>query len=267
MRECIEMEDVKKITEFAINFVSQAGHILLNHFEQGMEVKRKSSEIDLVTEADLASERFIVERIRSRYPEHGILSEEEIGEMEFSEYLWIIDPLDGTINYTHGFPVFCVTVALQYKNDLVLGVTYDPIRDETFTAMKNLGAFLNGNPLKVSKAGRLVESLIATGFPYQRATSADNNLAEFNRVLPKVQGVRRGGSAALDLAYVAAGRLDGYWESHLSSWDWAAGFLMVQEAGGKVSDRNDKPWTFESKGMVATNGSIHDELLRVLRVR
>lgn len=258
------MKDVEKILKFAINLVLRAGHILLNRFEREMEVRSKSSEIDLVTEADLDSERFIVKTIRDRYPQHSILSEEEVGNTGVSKFFWIIDPLDGTVNYAHGFPFFCVTVALQYKDDLVLGVTHDPIRAETFTVVKNLGAFLNGNPLKVSKADHLVRSLVATGFPYKRATIADNNLAEFNKILPRVQGVRRGGSAALDLAYVAAGRLDGYWESHLSPWDWAAGFLMVQEAGGKVTDRDGQTWTLESKGMVATNGLIHRELLEVL---
>jgi myo-inositol-1(or 4)-monophosphatase len=261
------MSEVEKILEFTINLALRAGRILLSHSEQGMEVRSKSSEIDLVTEADLASERFIVETIRSRYPKHGILSEEEVEDKEDREFFWIIDPLDGTVNYAHGFPIFCVSLALQYRDDLILGVTHDPMRDETFTVVKNRGASLNGDSLKVSRADRLVRSLVATGFPYKRATIEDNNLPEFNRVLPKVQGIRRGGSAALDLAYVAAGRLDGYWEAHLSPWDWAAGVLMIQEAGGMVTDRNSHPWTFESKKMVATNGLIHEELLRVLSER
>ena len=253
--------------EFAVNVVKGAGQILLDHFGKGMEVRSKSSEIDLVTEVDLASERFIVETIRNQYPEHRILSEEEIEDSGASEYFWIIDPLDGTVNYAHGYPVFCVTMALQYRGDLILGVTHDPIRNETFTVEKDKGVFCNGHSLKVSKTRRLVESLLATGFPYTRATIKDNNLPEFNQVLPKVQGIRRGGSAALDLAYVAAGRFDGYWEAHLSPWDWAAGVLMIQEAGGIVTDRNSQPWTFESKKMVATNGCIHEELLRVISDR
>ncbi|UCE20613.1 MAG: inositol monophosphatase [Gemmatimonadota bacterium] len=250
--------------KFTVDVAIRTGHILLNHFQRGLDVRYKSSEIDLVTEADLASERFIVETIRHHYPKHGILSEEEVEDKEDREFFWIIDPLDGTVNYAHGFPIFCVSLALQQRGDPILGVTHDPMRDETFTAVKNLGAFLNGDALKVSGADRLVRSLVATGFPYKRATIEDNNLPEFNRVLPKVQGVRRGGSAALDLAYVAAGRLDGYWEAHLSPWDWAAGVLMIQEAGGRVTDRRNQPWTFGSKKMVATNGLIHEELLHIL---
>ena len=258
------MNEVKNILEFAMNVALRSGRILLEHYNQSMEVRSKSSEIDLVTEADLASERFIVQTIRKKFPKHGILSEEEVEDNEAREFSWIIDPLDGTVNYTHGFPIFCVSLALQYQGDPLLGVTHDPTRDETFTVVKHLGAFLDGERLNVSQAKTLVQSLVATGFPYKRATIEDNNLPEFNRVLPKVQGIRRGGSAALDLAYVAAGRLDGYWEAHLSPWDWAAGVLMIQEAGGRVTDRTGQPWTLESKKMVATNGFIHEELLQVV---
>jgi myo-inositol-1(or 4)-monophosphatase len=254
----------KGMLDFAIMLVHEAGTIVLDHYQQGLEVQRKSSDIDLVTEADFASERYLKDSIRRHYPGHDILTEETDEERGDGEYLWLIDPLDGTVNYAHGFPVFCITIALQFRGALVLGVTYDPLRQEVFTAEKSRGAFLNGHALRVSKAQALVESLIATGFPYTRATVIDNNLTEFNRVLPKVQGLRRGGSAALDLAYVAAGRLDGYWEAHLSPWDWAAGVLMIREAGGRVTDREDAPWSFESRKMVATNGLIHQELLRVL---
>lgn len=249
---------------FTVDLVQEAGKIVLDSFEKNLDIQSKSSEIDLVTEADLASERYINASIRRRYPEHDILSEETDEERRNREYLWLVDPLDGTVNFAHGFPMFCVTVALQFKGALVLGVTFDPLRKELFTAEKDRGAFLNGCNIQVTSAPVLVQSLIATGFPYTRATVADNNLTEFNRVLPKVQGVRRGGSAALDLAYVAAGRLDGYWEAHLSPWDWAAGVLMIQEAGGSVTDREGKLWSFESSKMVATNGVIHQKLLQVL---
>jgi myo-inositol-1(or 4)-monophosphatase len=249
---------------FAMDLVREAGGILLNYLGRSMEIRSKSTEIDLVTEADLASERFMVSTIRKRYPGHRLLSEEEVQPDSDSEYLWLIDPLDGTINFAHGFPVFSVTVAVRHLADLIIGVTYDPLRDELFTVSRGHGAELNGQQIHVSTAGRLIQSLVATGFPYRKATISDNNLAEFNRVLPRIQGIRRGGSAALDLAYVAAGRLDGYWESHLSPWDWAAGMLMVQEAGGSVTSRDGRPWTFESQGMVATNGLIHHELMDVL---
>ena len=263
----IQEKGVGDVLAFAVQLVRGAGALLVDRFNQVTGVRSKSSTIDLVTEADLDSERFIVDAIRRQYPHHSVLSEEKAGREGAGDYLWLVDPLDGTVNYVHGFPVFCVTVALRYGDDLIVGVTYDPVLGELFTVEKGRGAFLNERPLRVSRAQRLVESLVATGFPYKRATMADNNLAEFNRILPKVQGVRRGGSAALDLAYVAAGRLDGYWESHLSPWDWAAGVLMVEEAGGTVTDRESKPWTPESSKLVATNGVIHEELLKVLSSR
>lgn len=253
--------------QFAGNLVREAGSILMTYLGQDMEVRSKSTEIDLVTEADLASERFIVDTIEKQYPSHRILSEEEHRKDLSNEFLWLIDPLDGTINFAHGFPVFSVTIAVQYLADLIIGVTYDPLRNELFSVRKGGGVNLNGRQLRVSNAGRLIQSILATGFPYRKATIPDNNLAEFSRVVPRIQGIRRGGSAALDLAYVAAGRLDGYWESHLSPWDWAAGVLMVQEAGGTVTDRSGQPWTFESNGMVATNSLLHAELLGVLDAR
>ena len=254
----------KEFLEFAIDLVQEAGRIVLDSYQQCIDVRTKSTQIDLVTEADLASEKFIKASIRRQYPEHDILAEETEEKRHQRDYLWLVDPLDGTVNYTHGFPVFCVTVALQWKGVPVLGVTYDPLRGELFTAQRQQGAFLHGHGIRVSTAALLVQSLVATGFPYTRATVPDNNLAEFNRVLPKVQGVRRGGSAGLDMAYVAAGRLDGYWEAHLSPWDWAAGVLMIEEAGGRVTDRKGDPWSFDSNTLVATNGLIHQELLRVL---
>ena len=175
-----------------------------------------------------------------------------------------MDPLDGTTNYAHGFPVFCVVLAVQRQEETILGVIYDPLRDELFTARQGRGATLNGRPLRVSNVARLAESLVATGFAYRRASLKDNNLPEFGRVMPRVQGVRRAGSAALDLAYLAAGRLDGYWEAHLSPWDWAAGALMVCEAGGTVTDREGHPWQVGCPNIVASNGRIHQELLAVL---
>jgi myo-inositol-1(or 4)-monophosphatase len=257
-------EHRKEILEFAIDLVRRAGTIVLDYFHTGIDIQTKSTEIDLVTEADLASERFIKETLKTQYPNHDILAEEMEDERSESEFLWVVDPLDGTVNFAHGFPIFSITMALYHKGTAVLGVTYDPLREEVFSAEKDGGAFLNGQALRVSTAPVLVQSLVATGFPYTRATVPDNNLVEFNRVLPKVQGVRRGGSAALDMAYVAAGRLDGYWEAHLSPWDWAAGVLMIEEAGGRVTDRTGKPWRFGSDTLVATNGLIHQELQSIL---
>jgi myo-inositol-1(or 4)-monophosphatase len=251
--------------DFAVELTREAGQVLMDHFERRLIVKSKSSEIDLVTEADVASDKLIVEAIRQRYPEHSILSEEGLGEEQAGEFLWLIDPLDGTTNYAHGYPVFSVTIALQREGENVLGVTYDPVRDELFWAEKGQGAYCNGRRLSVSGVVNLRRCLLATGFFYTRASIEDNNLAEFGRIMPRVQGVRRGGSAALDMAYVAAGRLDGYWEFHLSPWDWAAGDLLVREAGGRTSDVSGQPWRLRSGNMVATNDLLHEELLAALK--
>jgi myo-inositol-1(or 4)-monophosphatase len=251
--------------DFAVELAKEAGQVLMDYFERRLVVESKSSEIDLVTEADVASEKLIVKAIRERYPEHSILSEEGLGEKQAGEFLWLIDPLDGTTNYAHGYPVFCVSIALQREGETVLGVTYDPVQDELFYAEKGQGAYCHGRRLSVSGAVNLRRSLLATGFPYARASIEDNNVAEFGRIMPRVQGVRRGGAATLDMAYVAAGRLDGYWEFHLSPWDWAAGHLLVQEAGGRTSDVSGQPWRLRSNSMVATNGLLHEELLAVLK--
>jgi len=255
---------VNEMLDFAIETVREAGRLLRARFEHQHIVASKSSPIDLVTEADLASERLIVDRIRQRFPDHAILAEEGQGGGNRSPYVWLIDPLDGTTNYAHGFPVFSVNIALARGGEILLGVTYDPLRDELFTAQWGAGAFLNERRLRVSQTAHLSESLLATGFPYNRATNPQNNLGPFNAVMPLVRGIRRGGSAALDLAYVAAGRLDGYWEFWLNPWDWAAGVLLVTEAGGTVTDVAGQPWRLDSSSMVATNGHLHQELLRAV---
>jgi myo-inositol-1(or 4)-monophosphatase len=251
--------------DFAVELAKEAGQVLMDHLKQRLAVESKSTEIDLTTEADVASEKLIVEAIRQRYPKHSILSEEGLGQEQAGEFLWLIDPLDGTTNYAHGYPVFCVSIALQHEGEIVLGVTYDPVRDELFWAEKDRGAYCNGRRLSVSGVASLGRSLLATGFPYVRARTEDNNTAEFGRVMPQVQGVRRGGAAALDMVYVAAGRLDGYWEFYLSPWDWAAGDLLVREAGGRISDVSGQPRRFRGNSMVATNDLLHEELLAALK--
>lgn len=250
---------------FATDLVRQAGRIIRENYEETMEVGHKSTTIDLVTDVDHAAEELLVDAIRSRYPEHAVLAEEGRGTSQPSEYRWVIDPLDGTVNYAHGFPMFSVSVAVRRSQETILGIVYDPLRDELFTAEKGAGAKLNGEPLHVSATQRLGDSLIATGFPYSRATRTDNNVAEFSRLVTRVQGIRRAGSAALDMAYVAAGRLDGYWEQHLNPWDWAAGVLLVAEAGGRLSDLAGQPWSLDKAKIVATNGLIHAELVDALR--
>ncbi len=254
--------------DFAVELARAAGAILREHYETPFAVEHKDTEINLVTEVDRASEELIIQAIRQRYPDHAIFAEESQGDAgphRRAEFTWIVDPLDGTVNYAHGFPAFAVSLAVQRGQDVILGVTYDPLRDELFCAERGRGATLNGRPIWVSSTGRLRDALVATGFAYRRATVPDNNVAEFSRVVLRVQGVRRGGSACLDLAYVAAGRLDGYWEMHLAPWDWAAGSLLVREAGGVVTNLEGGPWDLSQRRIAASNGLIHDELLAALR--
>jgi len=255
---------VADMLDFAIETAREAGQLLRERFHQHHTVTSKSSPVDLVTEADLVSEQLIVDRIRQRFPDHAILAEEGLGRAYHSPYHWLIDPLDGTTNYAHGFPIFSVNIAVARGDDVLLGVTYDPLRDELFAAQRGGGAFLNDRRVHVSQATHLGEALLATGFPYSRATEAQNNLGPFNRVMPRVRGIRRGGSAALDLAYVAAGRFDGYWEFWLNPWDWATGALLVTEAGGAVTDVTGAPWHLHTPNLVATNGPLHAELLRTV---
>jgi myo-inositol-1(or 4)-monophosphatase len=247
--------------DFALGIARDAGALLRQFSHQRHEIGQKSTEIDLVTEADLASEKMIVQAIRERFPEHTILSEEGLGDRQQiageAAYLWLVDPLDGTVNYAHGYPVWGVSLALADHGTVVLAVTYDPLRDEMFWAERGRGAWLDGQRLHVSSTDRLQESL--------RASLEDNNLAEFSAIMPRVQGVRRAGAAVLDLAHLAMGRLDGYWEMHLNPWDWGAGWLLIQEAGGKVTDLQGNPWVLQREEMVASNGALHQELLGVLQ--
>jgi myo-inositol-1(or 4)-monophosphatase len=259
---------MKDLLAFAQESARQAGQLLCDLYRRRHTVQRKSSDIDLVTEADLAAERLIVDAIRARFPGHAILAEEGLGDLQEAvggtPYLWLVDPLDGTVNYAHGYPVWGVSLALVERGQVVLGVSYDPLRDELFTAERGGGAWCNGKPMQVSSVNRLKDALVATGFAYRRASLADNNLAELSQVMPRVQGVRRAGAAVLDLAHVAAGRLDAYWEMHLQPWDWAAGWLLIQEAGGRATDRQGEPWVLGSNSMAASNGAIHNELLVLL---
>jgi myo-inositol-1(or 4)-monophosphatase len=179
-------------------------------------------------------------------------------------HLWVVDPLDGTVNYAHGYPAWGVSLALAERGQVVMAVTYDPLRDEIFWAEHGGGAWFNGERLRVSSAMRLKDALVATGFAYHRATLEENNLAEFGAMMPCVQGVRRAGAAVLDLAHLAAGRLDAYWEMHLQPWDWAAGWLLVEEAGGRVTSIRGQPWSLGTNNMAASNGSLHEELLAML---
>lgn len=252
--------------ELAIDAAREAGRFLKQSVGKIKQIDRKlGQETNLVTEIDRKAESMIVERIKKRYPHHAFLGE-EFGESDGqSEYKWIIDPLDGTTNFTHGLPIFCVSIGLEVNDELRLGVVYDPNLDELFTVEKGKGAYLNNKRLHVSATKRLRESLLVTGFPYDIRTKTDSILVHFENFLKEAQAVRRLGSAALDLCYVAAGRFDGYWENSLNPWDMAAGVLMVQEAGGKCTDLRGFPTTIYEKPILATNGLIHEQMVEVLR--
>lgn len=253
---------------FAIETAREAGQILLDKYGRKINVSKKG-DINLVTEADLVSEKLIIERIRSYYPKHAILAEESGESVAVidggdNRWKWIIDPLDGTTNFAHGYPCFCVTLALEHDGEIVVGVTYDPTRDELFAAEKNQGASLNGRKIHVSETQNLSDALLVTGFPYDFAQRKDfaRHITEF---LLKARGVRRDGSAAIDMAYVACGRFDGFWEEGLNPWDVAAGLLLITEAGGRVSYYDDSPFSIYAPPITASNGSIHAEMLSVLK--
>lgn len=252
---------------FAIQTAREAGKILADKFGRALRVTNKG-DIDLVTEADIAAERLIVERIRSYHPRHAILTEESgdvvsLGDAG-SEYKWVIDPLDGTTNYAHGYPVFCVSIALEHEGRVVLGVVYDPTRDELFAAERGGGATLNGRSLRVSETGELNGALLCTGFPYDVRDRGDF-ARHFRNFIMRAQSVRRDGAAALDLAYVAAGRFDAFYEEGLRPWDVAAGVLLVEEAGGRVTHYDGSPFRIYTPPIAASNGLIHEAMLEVLR--
>ena len=252
--------------DFVTSLCREAGRIGLERWGTPLQITRKG-EVDLVTDVDLELQELIREGIARRFPEHIVLGEEgeqEEGAQE-AEYLWLVDPLDGTTNYVHGHPCFCVSLAWAHRGEVALGCVYDPLRNELFYAAKGEGATLNGTPLTVSSTSSLISSLLSTGFPYERATLRDSNVTYLGKLINKIQGVRRSGSLALDLAYVAAGRLDGHWEFHVKPWDTAAGGLMVQEAGGQMSGVAEEGWSPFLSDVLATNGKIHEELLAALR--
>jgi myo-inositol-1(or 4)-monophosphatase len=249
--------------DFVIDLAYRAGALLRAGLEREITIEHKGR-IDFVTEVDRASEDLIVNALRARYPTHRIIAEEGGASENESHFTWLIDPLDGTTNYTHKFPFCAVSLGLLINDQLALGVVYDPFRDELFAAKKGQGARCNGRKIQVSPTPKLEQALISTGFAYDRATNPANNVAEFTRVVLRVQGIRRTGSAALDLCYVAAGRTDGHWEVGLQPWDTAAGACILTEAGGQFTNWQGQPWTPWQKRMVATNGSLHQELLAVL---
>jgi myo-inositol-1(or 4)-monophosphatase len=249
----------------AVRIAKRAGKLLQAELGGPHQIAFKGAPTNLVTEMDRRAEALIIEALRSAFPRHAVLSEERGLVGGRSRHRWVVDPLDGTTNYAHGLPFFAVSLALQVERQTRLGVVYDPNLDECFVAERGRGAFLNGRRLAVSATATLNESLLATGLPYDVRETPRNNLAEFRRFSLRCQGVRRIGSAVLYFAYVAAGRLDGYWELRLGPWDAAAGALLVEEAGGTVTDLEGGPLDPDHPAVVASNGRIHAEMLRVLK--
>jgi myo-inositol-1(or 4)-monophosphatase len=251
----------------AAEIAQEAGALLRSYFDRGVATEYKG-DVDIVTEADRASERLITQRLTAAFPDHGIYGEEGVRQRVESEYRWYVDPLDGTTNFAHGFPAFCVSLGLEHRPPnrssdsdgvLVAGVIYDPTRDDLFVAEKERGAWLNGRRIHVSETKHLAEALLATGFP-SRKRHASPNIHFYQEFTLRSHGVRRAGSAALDLAYTACGRLDGFWEFHLNPWDTAAGALLVTEAGGTMSRFNGEPFRLDSGEVLATNGLLQSEL-------
>jgi myo-inositol-1(or 4)-monophosphatase len=268
MSEAAEWVWVPKASAIA----REAGARLREFFAQGVKTEYKG-DVDLVTVADRTSEKLIRERLAVAFPEHGVFGEEGTRERLEAEYRWYVDPLDGTTNFAHGFPHFCVSLGLEHRpaglqpdqdGTLVAAVLYDPLLDELFTAERGRGALLNGKPIHVSPTPLLAESLVATGFPSQKRHLSPN-IHFYQEFTLRSHGVRRAGSAALDLAYVAAGRMEGFWEFNLNPWDTAAGFLLVEEAGGRITDFSGAKYKLDSREVLASNGLIQNELLGLFR--
>jgi len=245
----------------SVEIAKEAGALLAQLYSRPHEITYKRPS-DLVTEADRRSEALIIERLRGHFPKHAIVAEEGGGQQTGSDYTWYVDPLDGTTNFAHGYPAFAVTLALSYRGEMISGVVYDPTRDELFTAERGAGAYLNHKRIHVSKAVTLSESLLATGFP-PMANNHALNIQYYFRFTMLSHGIRRAGSAALDLCSVACGRFEGFWEFKLSPWDKAAGGLMVEEAGGRISDMTGKPFDLLGDEILATNGLVHDAMCEV----
>jgi myo-inositol-1(or 4)-monophosphatase len=245
--------------ESAQQIARESGGLLSGYFARRVAVELKG-DYDVVTEADRASEKLIVQRLTELYPSHAIVAEEGGGHESASSYRWYVDPLDGTTNFAHGFPIFNVTLAVEREGEMIAGVVYDPIRDEMFAAEKGAGATLNGKKISVSTVSHLESSLVATGFP-SRKRHLNVNIHYYHQLAMATHGVRRAGSAAIDLAWVASGRLEAFWEFGLNPWDLAAGRLLVSEAGGSVTDMKGHPHAIRGPHLLADNGLIHDEIV------
>jgi myo-inositol-1(or 4)-monophosphatase len=258
--------EVEAVRNLAERLARAAGALQRARYETAIEIRTKSASIDLVTEVDHACEAMIVEGLAQERPDDAILAEEGRGEDHpDARWRWIIDPIDGTTNYAHGYPRFCVSIGVECEGIRTVGVVYDPLLDELFCAVRGNGARLNGTPIRVSAEAELGNALVATGFAYDVRRSAQDNIGHFIAFVKESRAIRRDGSAALDLCYVAAGRFDGYWEIKLHPWDVAAGLLMVDEAGGRTSDLSGGPPQRSGFECVATNGKLHDRMLEILQ--
>jgi myo-inositol-1(or 4)-monophosphatase len=258
-------EQLQIFLDIATEAALDAGAIVQSYWGNLNAIEEKGRSGDLVTAADKASEKAILEVLRRHVPEHGILAEEsgKLGDST-SQYLWAIDPLDGTTNFAHQYPPFGVSIGLLIEGVPQVGVVFDPFHNELFRGAKGLGATRNRQPIRVSETVELRNSLLVTGFAYDRRETPDNNYAEFCHLTHLTQGVRRSGSASIDLCYVSCGRLDGYWERGLSPWDLAAGVVILSEAGGKITAYDGSPWKIESGRILATNGKLHESLSQEL---
>jgi len=266
----------KSFTAVAINCAAKAGEWIKSKLGTVTQLDMKYSMHDLVTEVDKGSERMIRNLVGTHFPHHSFLGEEGVEpgpeasakalqDKSGSEYLWIVDPIDGTTNFVHGFPFYSVSIALAHRGEVIVGVVYDPSRDELFVAERGKGAYVHGRKMQVSQDPALSRSLVATGFPADQHEALPANLLGIQAIAPKVRNLRVAGSAALHLAYVAAGRLSGFWEHNLSAWDIAAGSLLVEEAGGRMSDMSGEPYHLGVRNVVASNGLIHEELVGALK--
>ncbi|MFQ5737551.1 MAG: inositol monophosphatase family protein [Acidobacteriota bacterium] len=253
---------LKGMLAFAAETATEAGKLLRAGLGSERRISKKGR-INLVTDMDFASERLIVGRIRQRFPDHQILAEEKGSRTADSPFKWVVDPLDGTTNYAHAYRFFCVSIALEAEGEIVLGVVYDPVTEELFSAARDQSACLNGSPIQVSHEDSLGDSLLCTGFSYQEAAIREN-LKLFNRLMFRAQALRRDGSAALDLCYVACGRLEAFWELSLNPWDVAAGKFIVEQAGGRVTSFRGDPCTIYDAEILASNGKLHEPMMEAL---
>lgn len=257
--------DYEHILDIAKEAALTAGKFLEKNYDRQTEIEFKGA-IDLVTQKDRESQQMIYKIIKDSFPQHSILGEEDLNVEKDKELLWLIDPIDGTTNFAHSLPIFCVSIAFMEKGIPQVGVVYVPLLDELFHAVRGKGAFLNKKQIHVSKKTELGKSLLGTGFPYDRRVSEINNVDHFNKFIVRALCIRRMGSAAIDLCYTAAGRFDGYWELKLFPWDSAAGMLMVEEAGGTVTDFSGNPFDPFKKECLASNSHIHSQMLEVLKI-